>query len=58
VVPNRPIIPLGNFSQTNSTNWLVDCAILFTLQGDRNLALYQARGGTQEAISSWSSLPK
>jgi hypothetical protein len=25
---------------------------------DRNLALYQARGGTQEAISSWSSLPK
>jgi hypothetical protein len=25
---------------------------------DRNLALYRARGGTQEAISSWSSLPK
>ena len=30
----------------------------FEYRVDRNLVLYQARGGTQEAISSSSSLPK
>ena len=27
-------------------------------RGDRSVALYQARGGTQKAVSLWSSLPK